>query len=111
MAGPLRPADLCSQLLAALEASEGRRRRRKRDTTPDTIGMEIRRDLLEGAVREDPPAEAFEEWLMARCAAADASGPIRAMAETLLAEWRLALADGAFRAWLAQGAPSEDRLA
>jgi hypothetical protein len=106
----LRPATVCGQLLAALEASEGRRRRRKRNTTPDAIGLEMRRDLLEAAVRDDPPADGFEEWLLARCAAAAASGPVRATAAALLNEWRLALADGAFRSWLAQGAPSDDRL-
>jgi hypothetical protein len=111
MTSDLRPAQVCSQLLDALDASEGRRRRRKRDTTPDAIGMGIRRDLLEAAVRDDPPAEEFEEWLLVRCAEAEASGPVRAMARTLLTEWRLALVDGAFRAWLAQGAPSDDRLA
>jgi len=35
----LRPAVVCGQLLAALAASDGRRRRRKRDTTPDAIGL------------------------------------------------------------------------
>jgi hypothetical protein len=51
---PLRPAEVCRALLAALDASEGRRRRRKRDTTPDAIGLAIKRCLLEQAVREDP---------------------------------------------------------
>lgn len=111
MTTELTPAQVCAQLLAALEASEGRRRRRKRDTTPDAIGMEIRRDLLEAAVREDPPAAAFEQWLLSRCAAADAEGPVRAMAGALFREWQLAREDegGAFRSWLAQGAPSDDR--
>src|SRR5690606_22702639 len=44
---PARPADFCRGLLAALDASEGRRRRRKRDTTPDAIGLAIKRELLE----------------------------------------------------------------
>jgi hypothetical protein len=105
----LRPAELCHQLLAALDASEGRRRRRKRNTTPDSIGLEIRRDLLEAAVRADPPAETFEAWLIERCGHAEASGPVRAMAASLLDEWRLALQSDAFRGWLAQGAPSDDR--
>jgi hypothetical protein len=100
----------CYQLLAALEASEGRRRRRKRNTTPDTIGMDLRRELLEGAVRDEPSPEDFEGWLVDRCATADASGPVRAMAAALLSEWRLALQSGAFRDWLADGAPSDDRI-
>jgi hypothetical protein len=107
---PLTPAAVCHQLLAALEASDGRRRRRKRDTTPDAIGMELRRELLEAAVRDDPAADDFEGWLVGRCAAADASGPLRAMAAALLAEWRLALDSSAFRGWLAEGAPSDDRI-
>ena len=40
----MRPAEVCSQLLRALDASEGRRRRRKRDTTPDAIGLELKRN-------------------------------------------------------------------
>src|SRR5438132_12968000 len=47
-----RPAVVCRELLAALDASEGRRRRRKRDTTPDAIGLTIKRDLLERAVEQ-----------------------------------------------------------
>ena len=62
----LRPADFCRQLLAALGASEGRRKRRQRDTTPDAIGMAIKRDLLERAVQENPEPETFERWLMER---------------------------------------------
>ena len=77
----MRPADFCRQLLAALDASEGRRKRRKRDTTPDAIGMALKRGLLERAVRDDPEPEAFERWLLERClAAGNASGPLRAMA-------------------------------
>lgn len=110
MAGPaVRPAQVCRRLLDALDASEGRRRRRKRDTTPDAIGLGIKRRLLERAVRDDPPPRDFEAWLMAQCEAEPASGPVRAMAQSLLAEWRLALASRGFRSWLAEGAPSDDR--
>jgi hypothetical protein len=117
----LRPAEICRRLLATLDASEGRRRRRKRNTTPDAIGMTIKRTLLEEAVRDDPDADAFEGWLLERCLSAGesgigsdaeelfaASGPVRAMALEVLAEWRLAEKPGAFRSWLGQGAPSED---
>lgn len=103
-----RPAEVCGQLLAALDASEGRRRRRKRNTTPDAIGLDIKRRLLESAVRDDPDPRGFEAWLLAQCEAQPASGPVRAMAESVLAEWRLALESRGFRAWLAQGAPSDD---
>jgi hypothetical protein len=106
-----RPADLCRELLAALEASEGRRRRRKRDTTPDAIGLGIKRALLEGAIADDPAPDEFEGWLLDRCLEGDSTvsvGAVRAMALELLSEWRLVGADSAFRAWLAAGAPSED---
>lgn len=108
---PARPAVVCRQLLATLDASEGRRKRRKRDTTPDAIGMSIKRRLLEDAVREDPDPERFEGWLLERCQAIQASGPIRAMALSLLAEWRLAQVSEPFRTWLAEGAPSDDTQA
>lgn len=104
----LRPADLCRRLLTALDASEGRRRRRKRDTNPDAIGMAIKRRLLEETVRDDPAPDAFEGWLLERCLSASGSGPVRAMAVEVLAEWRLAEVPGAFREWLRAGAPSDD---
>jgi hypothetical protein len=108
----LRPADICRQLLAALDASEGRRQRRKRNTTPDAIGMTMKRDLLHRAVQEDPEPAAFEGWLLQRCQATGLSaGPLRAMALEVLAEWRLATASPAFRQWLTRGAPSDDAQA
>lgn len=114
-----RPAHICSQLLAALQASEGRRRRRKRNTSPDSIGMEIKRRLLEETVKDDPDPEAFEGWLLERSLtgvgpeddnveAFQASGPVRAMALEVLAEWRLATVPGPFQSWLTKGAPSDD---
>jgi hypothetical protein len=107
-----RPAQLCHELLAALAASDGRRRRRKRDTTPDAIGIAIKRELLERAVAEDPAPEAFEAWLVEQCwragGAAHSAGAVRAMALEVLGEWRLAAASPAFTAWLDRGAPSDD---
>jgi hypothetical protein len=107
----LRPAVVCRELIATLEASEGRRRRRKRDTTPDAIGLGIKRDLLEDAVAADPDPSEFEGWLLARCLdppGGASIGAVRAMALEVLAEWRLACAGGDFAAWLDHGAPSED---
>src|SRR5215217_7497048 len=106
-----RPADVCKALLAALEASEGRRRNRKRDQTPDAFGLAVKRDLLQRAVAEDPRPEAFEEWLLnypATCQARELAGPAHAMARAVFEEWRLAHSLGEFRIWLEQGAPSED---
>src|SRR5437764_1099300 len=56
----LRPAAVCRHLLATLDASEGRRKRRKRNTTPDAIGLTMRRHLLEGTIQDDPDPLAFE---------------------------------------------------
>ena len=42
----LRPGEFSRLLLRALDAAEGRRKRRKRDTTPDAIGLGIKRELL-----------------------------------------------------------------
>ena len=106
----LTPGDVCRGLLGALDASEGRRRRRVRNTTADAIGLEIKRELLEDIVREDPSADAFEQWLLGRCLAEGASdGPVRAMARSIWDDWQLAVSAIAFRAWLAEGAPSDDR--
>lgn len=109
-----RPAVVCRELVAALEASEGRRRRRKRDTTPDAIGLGVKRALLEATVVADPDPAAFEGWLLARCLEpydGASVGAMRAMARDVLAEWRLACAADDFAAWLARGAPSEDATA
>ena len=107
----LRPAEVCRALLAALEASEGRRRKRKRDQTPDAFGLAVKRELLRQAVEDDPRPEAFEEWLLnypLTCKARELVGPTFAMARAVFEEWRLAHASGEFRLWLEQGAPSDD---
>jgi hypothetical protein len=111
MAESVRPAEVCKALLAALEASEGRRKRRKRDQTPDAIGLSVKRNLLARAVEDDPEPEAFEEWLLkypATCEDPELTGPASAMARTVFDEWRLAHSMGEFKKWLDSGAPSED---
>jgi hypothetical protein len=108
---PPRPAGVCAALLAALDAADGRSRRRKRDQTPDRIGLGIKRELLERAVAADPEPDAFEAWLFEHCLAASADvspGAVRAMAQDVWLEWRLARASPSFQAWLARGAPSDD---
>jgi hypothetical protein len=106
----LRPAQLCAGLLGALDAAEGRRKRRVRDTTPDAIGLGIKRSLLEAIVASDPDPSEFEAWLIERCNEAGlADGPVRAMAISIRDEWRLASAATEFRQWLERGAPSDDR--
>ncbi len=104
-----RPRAFCAALLAALAASEGRTRRRKRDQTPDRLGLAVKRQVLEEAVSADPAPEAFEAWLFERClAAGPGAGAVRAMASEILRDWRDAQAVPEFRRWLAQGAPSDD---
>jgi hypothetical protein len=107
----VRPAEVCRALLAALEAAEGRRRSRKRDQTPDAIGLSIKRNLLARAMEDDPTPEAFEEWLLnypTQCDPPEWAGAASAMARAVLEEWRLAHSLKDFRVWLEQGAPSDD---
>lgn len=106
----MRPAEVCRGLLETIEASEGRRKRRLRDTTADAIGLQIKRELLEEILRADPEADDFEGWLLERCLAeGPADGPLRAIAMTIWEEWQLTSLSIDFRQWLAQGAPSADR--
>lgn len=108
MPDTLRPARVCTALLAAVNASEGRSRARKRDQTPDSIGLGLRRDLLERAAHDDPDPDAFERWLLDHVEASTCPGAVRAIARTVLDEWRLAHVMESFATWLEQGAPSED---
>jgi hypothetical protein len=104
------PVEVCGGLLSALDASEGRRKRRSRNTTADSIGLAIQRGLLEDAVREGPSAEEFERWLQERCVAqGESDGAYRAMALLIWHEWKLASETDDVSAWLTSGAPSEDR--
>jgi hypothetical protein len=107
----IRPSDVCKALLAALDASEGRRRKRKRDQTPDAIGLAVKRQLLERVVQDDPDPWNFERWLLQYSQTGEgtqSSGAIAAMARTVLDEWRLAHAMRDFAVWLERGAPSDD---
>lgn len=91
--------------------SEGRRRR-KRDTTTDAIGQSLKRDILEGAVAEDPDPDAFEGRLLGRCFLGPDgtdTGARRAMGRDVMAGWRLAVDSPAFWRWLEADAPSADR--
>lgn len=109
-----RPADVCRALLAALEASEGRRRSRKRDQTPDGIGLAIKRELLERTVRDDPSPDDFEGWLLnaaQTCNVPASPGAASAMARCIFDEWKLAHSMGEFKTWLEHGAPSDDAKA
>jgi hypothetical protein len=104
----LPPGEFCRLALQALGSSEGRSRRRKRDQTPDTLGLGIKRDLLERAAEADPPPERFEAWLLEQVLATPASGPVRAMCIQILDEYRAAQMTPGLADWLVQGAPSAD---
>lgn len=105
---PLQPAQFCAYALQTIEASEGRRKRRRRDTTPDAIGLQMKRDLLQRAVEQRPASDAFEGWLLQQVLAAPAGGPIRAICTEIFAEYQIAGLDDEFVRWLAEGAPSAD---
>jgi hypothetical protein len=108
MTTTLTPGEFCRLSLRALDVSEGRSRRRKRDQTPDTLGMGIKRDLLERGAEAAPPPEGFERWLMEQVLASAVSGPVRAMCVQILDEYRAAQISPALSEWLQQGAPSAD---
>jgi hypothetical protein len=103
---PLSPAEYCRNALNAIEVSERRRRKRKRDTGPDLTGMDMKRELLELAIEERPGPEEFEGWLLNRVMQASAGGPLRAMAMEILADYQNARQFQEFNSWLDEGAPT-----
>jgi hypothetical protein len=106
----LTPAQLCRGLLGALDASEGRRRRRARNTTPDSIGLAIQREILEAAVHDDPAPDEFEAWLLERCLAEGVGdGAQRAMSLFIWDQWQLAVRAPDVQAWILAGGHSDDR--
>lgn len=109
----MRPADVCRALLSALDAADGRRKQRKRDQTPDTIGLHIKRELLDVATRDNPDPQFFDQWLLDYVdrASPELAGATLAMAQVVSEEWRLALRMREFAEWLARGAPSADASA
>jgi hypothetical protein len=104
----LRPREVCRALLQALEPAQGLVSRRRRDQTPDQVGLSIKRGLLLRAVEDDPAAAEFEAWLVAQICLSEASGPVRAMCMQILDEYHAAQGCREFEAWLEAGAPSDD---
>lgn len=102
----LQPADYCRQALQAIEVSDERRKRRKRDTGPDLTGMDIKRDLLEKGIVAEPGPEEFEGWLLQQVIESPVAGPIRAMAIEIFADYENARMFHSFGGWLAEGAPT-----
>ena len=73
MTGAPEPRAIFQALLEALGASDGRRRRRKRDTTADAIGLALKRELLaewELAIA----APSFRAWLLGGARSDDRHG-------------------------------------
>lgn len=105
----IRPLDFARHAVATIEASEGRRKRRKRNTTPDAVGLEMKREILEGIAAADPAPEDLEGHLLSLILHSEFPGPLRALCGEVLDEYRLALISGQFRDWLMSGARSDDR--
>lgn len=106
----ITPAELCRGLLGALDASEGRRKRRARDTTADSIGLAIQRELLEQIIHDEPAPDEFEAWLLNRCEEEGVGdGAVRSMALSIWEQWQLAQRAPDVRAWILSGAHSDDR--
>lgn len=103
------PEAFARQALAAIDASEGRRKRRKRDTTPDRIGLDLKRALLSAVEADRPGADELEGYLFQATLRADDPGATRAMCRDILDEYRAAAWSPAFREWLERGAPSDDK--
>jgi hypothetical protein len=104
----IRPGQFCQFLLRTLEASEAQTRRRKRDQTPDHIGLAMRRALLERVIADDPDPSQLERSLMEQILLSPAPGPLRAMAMLILDEYRFAATQPELTAWLKAGAPNAD---
>jgi hypothetical protein len=86
---------------------------RKRDQTPDAIGLAVKRQLLDRVIAEDPDSADLEEWLLRyahRHEGGTFGGAVSAMARAVLDEWRLAHTMQDFAAWLELGAPSDDAM-
>ena len=105
---PLTPGQFCQYLLRTLDASQAQTRRRKRDQTPDHIGLAIRRALLEHVIGDDPDESQLERSLMEQVLASETPGPLRAMAILILDEYRFAATQPELTTWLKAGAPNAD---
>ena len=87
---------------------EAKPRRRKRDQTPDHIGLALRRVLLEHVVAIDPDGDQFEQTLLERVLASESPGPLRATAILIMNEYRFAATQPRLVEWLPAGAPNAD---
>jgi hypothetical protein len=103
-----RPGQVCEWLLSSIEVADGRRKRRARNTTPDNIGLNLKLELLQACIADDPDPDQFEAWLLeAALRPGQASGPIRAVCSDILFEWQATLNDPYYRDWLLAGPEGE----
>ena len=101
----LRPAEFARLALASVGASEGRRRRRQRDTLADSLGLDLKLALLQAVAAADPDSEEFERFLLEYALTADGpSGPIRGVCSDVWLEWESASIAPSFVEWLRGGA-------
>jgi hypothetical protein len=95
---PLRPADLALLLLASGDLLP---RQRARDQQADLGGNAIKRRLLNELVLRDPEPDALEMTLGQIVEQIGPPyGPTRAVALSVLDDWRTARAEPAFVEWL-----------
>ena len=104
----VRPAAVCELLLTSIDVAEGRRRRRPRNTTPDNIGLNLKLELLQRCIADDPEPDQFEAWLAhVALQPGQAGGPIRAVCSDIFFEWQMTLGDPYYRDWLLAGPEPE----
>jgi hypothetical protein len=86
---PLRPRDFALLMLASGDLLP---RKRARDQQADRTGMDLKRGLLDAVAARDPEPEELEAVLMELAAEQTPAGPLRAIAGSVLEEWRMAAA-------------------
>lgn len=83
---PVRPRDFAVLLLSSGDLMP---RQRARDQQADRAGLEIKRRVLTSLAERDPEAEDVEATLLAIVEElGPPNGPTRAIARTVLEEWR-----------------------
>lgn len=101
----LRPAEFAHLALASIGVAEGRRRRRQRDTLADTLGLELKLDLLFAIQAADPEPAEFQQYLLEYALQPGrATGPVRGVCSDVWLEWESALTSPGYVEWLRQGA-------
>lgn len=94
----LRPGDLALLLLASGDLLP---RQRARDQQADLAGNDLKRHMLNALVVADPEPEAMEVELDRIVAETEGpNGPARAIALSILDDWRAAQESPAFVEWL-----------